>query len=66
MNLNSKWERFPVCNLTLEQVQNSQRKFIVSKEMTLEDYYQIEDSTDSLSRLREYQMRDFLGRYKIF
>jgi len=57
---------FPICTLTQEQVKNNKLVFAPYKEMTLEDYYNIEDSVNSLERLRQYQWRDFLGRYKIF
>ena len=37
-----------------------------SKEYTLEDYYAIGDVVCSLERLRNYQLADILGKYKIF
>jgi len=52
--------------MTAEEVQSSP---VVTKEyaeLTMEDYYNIGDSVSSLERLRQYQWRDFLGRYKIF
>lgn len=60
---------FPVCTLTPEEVLeiiNSTPISPVYKELTMEEYYLIEDVTNSLERLRQYQWRDFLGRYKIF
>ena len=68
MKLNPKYS-FPICTLTpveVIRIINSIPKTPVYKELTLEDYYAIEDSTNSLERLRQYQWRDFLGRYKIF
>ena len=58
--------KFPICKMTAEEVQSSP---VVTKEyaeLTMEDYYNIGDSVSSLERLRQYQWRDFLGRYKIF
>ena len=57
---------FPVCTMTPEEVKNSKVRIIKYSEMTMEDYYSINDSVNSLERLRQYQWRDFLGRYKIF
>lgn len=65
MKLNKK-RYFPICTLTPEEVKNSKVREIKCPPMTLEDYYKIEDVINSLERLREYQMRDFLGRWKIF
>ncbi len=58
--------KFPISTLTVEEVRNSKVNIKEYVELTLEEYYKIEDSVNSLERLRQYQMRDFLGRYKIF
>ena len=57
---------FPVCNMTQEAVRNSPVVTREYAELTMEEYYAIGDSVSSLERLRQYQWRDFLGRYKIF
>lgn len=37
-----------------------------SKIETLDEYYTITDAVSSLERLRNYQLADILGKYKIF
>jgi len=59
LSLKEKYEE-----LSLISRQTSKKKS--DEVMSLEDYYRIEDTTNSLERLRQYQWRDFLGRYKIF
>lgn len=57
---------FPICTMSPDEVRNSPVVTREYAELTMEDYYKIEDSVSSLERLRQYQWRDFLGRYKIF
>ncbi len=57
---------FPICNMTLKDVLEAPVRVFIFKELTLEDYYKIEDSCNSLERLRNYQLSDILGKYKLF
>lgn len=38
----------------------------IGKEYSSSDYYKINDCVCSLTRLRNYQLADILGKYKLF
>ncbi len=38
----------------------------LSKEPTIQDYYDMEDACSFLEQLRAYQLADILGKYKLF
>ena len=57
---------FPISTLTVKEVREAKVKKVVVKVMTLEDYYNIEDTVCQLTRLRSYQLADVLGKYKLF
>ena len=59
--------KFPMCNMTPEEVRKAKRVIPKRVEMTtLKEYYEIQDVVSSLERLRAYQLWDILGKYKIF
>jgi len=58
--------KFPICTLTVDEVKNYKPRLVIKRQITMEEYYTIEDAINSLERLRQYQWQDFLGRYKIF
>ena len=62
----SSYLEFPVCIMTVDEVRKAKVPKKEYKEMTLEEYYQIEDSVCQLTRLRSYQLSDIFGKYKLF
>jgi len=68
--LNSKIKKekhkFPICVLTSSEIKNIQPRTIKNNTFTIMDYYNIEDCVNSLERLRNYQLSDILGKYKLF
>jgi len=57
---------FPISTMTVKEVRNAKVRKVKHKIMTLEDYYNIEDSICQLTRLRAYQLADIFGKYKLF
>ncbi len=52
--------------MSIHEVRNAKVKKTKYKPMSLEDYYNIQDSTCQLTRLRAYQLADIFGKYKLF
>jgi len=62
-NIKNDRHKFPICALSIEDVKKAKLN-IVKEEIT--DWMTIEDTVNSLERLRNYQLSDILGKYKLF